>query len=313
MKTVQSFPSVEALNLKQQPLYVAIGMFDGLHLGHRAVIKAASDAAKLAGGCVVVLTFRPHPSRIFRPNVPTLLMQNETTQASLLSELGVDAVVVHPFLAEFATIEAKAFLAWLKSKWANLAGVFVGETWRFGAGRAGDIELLKSSALPLGISVTAIASVTIAGAPVNSTRIRSLLLSGEIAAAKQLLGYTYFSTGKIESGKKLGRTIGFPTLNTFYSPELRPRFGVYAVRVCGKGLSLPAVANYGLRPTVENTTDPKLETHILESGVCPFDAGDEITFQWLEFIRPETKFSSLDELKAQITKDVDSAKGVFGI
>ena len=308
-----SFDSIDSFSLKERPLFVAIGIFDSVHLGHREVIKTACLEAKQVNGLVVVLTFRPHPSRLFRPTVPTLMMQNVATQAQLLSQIGVDAVVVHPFSLEFAHIEAKDFLPWLKAKWKNLSGVFVGETWRFGTGRSGGVDLLKASAKELGIRVSAIPSVMIGGAPVNSTRIRSLLQSGEIGATQPLLGYHYFSVGKVESGKKLGRTIGFPTLNKLYDPELRPRLGVYAVRVSAKGVTLPGVANYGLRPTVEKTTDPKLETHILGNQPCPFDYGDTITVEWIEFLRPEMKFNSLDELKLQIAKDVDSARGVFGI
>jgi riboflavin kinase/FMN adenylyltransferase len=313
VKTVQSFNLVDALAIKDKALFVAIGMFDGLHLGHRAVIKAALEAATRAGGAVIVLTFRPHPSRLFRAETPTLLMQTDSVQAALLADLGVDAVVVHPFASEFAKINAEDFLPWLKAKWPKLAGVFVGETWRFGAKRRGDIHLLTASAKHLNLEVLGIPSVIQDGLPVNSTRIRALISAGEIAAANVLLGYAYFSVGKVELGKQLGRTLGFPTLNTFYAPELKPRYGVYAVRISGKGLSLQGVANYGLRPTVEQVTDPKLESHSLEKGPCPFDYGDEITVQWVDFIRPEMKFSSLDELKLQITKDVDSAKRVFGI
>src|SRR5205807_1167661 len=149
--------------------------------------------------------------------------------------------------------------------------------------------------------------VSLDGEPISSTRIRGRLEAGEITAANQLLGYSYFAAGTVTPGKRLGRGLGFPTLNLPWSPGLRPRFGVYVVQVLTEKspVPLPAVANYGLRPTVEQTTEPRLESHVL--GPCPVDAGDAITVEWLRFLRPEMKFAGLDELRVQIAKDRDAA------
>ena len=151
------------------------------------------------------------------------------------------------------------------------------------------------------------------GEPISSTRIRGLIEAGEIAAANALLGYSYFATGVVTPGKRLGRGIGFPTLNLAWSPGQRPRFGVYTVRVSGakSAASLPGVANYGLRPTVEQATEPRLETHVLVA--CPFDAGDEITVEWLRFLRPEMKFAGVDALREQIAKDRATAAADFSL
>jgi len=138
---------------------------------------------------------------------------------------------------------------------------------------------------------------------ISSTRIRGLLEAGEIAQANALFGYTYFAEGMIVPGKRLGRTLGFPTLNIDWSPDLKPRFGVYAVRVAGvkSAVGLPAVANYGLRPTVEQATEPRLEVHVL--AACPFAAGDAIRVEWAGFVRPEMKFDGVEALRTQIEKD----------
>lgn len=284
-------------------------MFDGVHLGHRAVIETAIQSARRTGGVAAVLTFRPHPSRIFRPQEPTRLIHDAATQAGVLAELGVDAVIFEPFTAEFARIEAGDFLPWLRGRLPGLAAVYVGANWRFGAGRSGDVACLVESARGTGLSVLSIPRVECDGSPVNSTRIRALLESGDVARAGALLGYRYFARGPVIEGRKLGRTLGFPTLNLAWSPEMAPRFGVYFVRVSGGGASLPGVANYGVRPTVGMESVPRIETHAL--GACPLAAGDVITVDWLDWLRPELKFPGIEALKTQIAADVDRARAYF--
>lgn len=308
----RQFSSVESAGAaigRERPLYLAIGMFDGVHLGHRAVIETAIRSARRNGGLSAVLTFRPHPSRILSPRRPTRLIHDPDTQAGLLSELGVDAVIFEPFTPEFARIEAGEFLPWLRRRLPSVAAVHVGSNWRFGAGRNGDVASLVESARGTGLSVCSVPPFQFDGEPVNSTRIRALLESGEIARANALLGYTYFARGKVIAGKRLGRSLGFPTLNLPWAPELAPRFGVYFVRVCGRGVSLPGVANYGLRPTVEQASVPQIETHVL--GDCPLDAGDAVTVEWLESLRPERVFSGVGELRDRIGVDVREARAWF--
>lgn len=302
-----------AASLPGRPLHLAIGMFDGVHLGHRAVIEAAVQSARRSGGLAAVLTFWPHPSVLFRPENPTLLLQDAPTKARMLLTLGVDAVITQEFTPELAGIAAEEFLAWLKRQVPTLAAVYVGENFRFGRGRKGDVAQLVASAKAEGVSIFSAPRVSLDGEPISSTRIRALLESGEIAAANTLLGYTYFAEGVVTPGKRLGRTIGFPTLNLNWSPGLRPRYGVYAVRVTRAGLPapLPGVANYGLRPTVENSTAPRLETHVL--GDCPLGEGAAITVEWLRFHRPEMKFPGVEALRAQIEKDRREVSAEFSL
>jgi riboflavin kinase/FMN adenylyltransferase len=187
----------------------------------------------------------------------------------------------------------------------------VGENWRFGKGRVGDVALLKKEGKKHGITVFSAPRVHLNGEPISSSRIRAALEQGDIVNANTMLGYTYFSHGDVQPGKRLGRTLGFPTLNVEWAPQLAPRFGVYVVRVLGSKSTapLPAVANYGLRPTVEKTTMPRLEVHVL--GDCAYDAGDTITVEWLSFLRPELKFSGIGELGAQIARDREEAIAYF--
>lgn len=305
------FDGLANVSLPARPLHLAIGMFDGVHLGHRAVIETAVEAARRSGGVAAVLTFWPHPSVLFRPEQPTRLIQDGPTKARALGRLGVDAVVTQPFTREFAQLAAADFLPALKQSLPTLAGIYVGENFRFGRGRSGDVTMLAAAAEALGLAIFCASRVTVGGLPVSSTRIRELLEAGEVDAANTLLGQPYATHGVVTPGKRLGRSLGFPTLNLAWSPPLRPRLGVYVARVCGVAsvAARPAVANYGLRPTVEQVTAPRLEVHVL--GECPFGEGEEISVEWLRFLRAEMKFGGVDELRAQIARDREAAAQFF--
>ncbi len=309
-----TFASLErAAALPPRPLHLAIGMFDGVHLGHRAVVEAAVQSARRSGGIAAVLTFFPHPSALFRPENPTRLIMPPAAKAHVLFQLGVEAVIEQPFTPEFARIEAADFLPHVRRALPRLTGIYVGENWRFGRNRRGDAALLVAEGRRLGLGVFSAERVNFDGEPISSTRIRGLLEAGEVAAANELLGYTYFAEGIVMPGARLGRTLGFPTLNLGWEPELRPRLGVYVARVSGPKSPgpLPAVANYGLRPTIGLDHHPRLESHVL--GPCPLGEGDELTVEWLRFLRPEQKFSDLAELGAQIARDVAAARAEFDL
>lgn len=305
------FAGLDSVSLPGRPLHLAIGIFDGVHLGHRAVIEAAVQSAHRCHGLSAVLTFSPHPSVLLRPDQPTRLMVNQETKARLLGELGVNAVITQPFTLDFAKTTAEEFLPLLKARLPSLVGIYVGENWRFGRGRGGDIAMLVAEGKKLGLTVFSAPRVNLDGEPISSSRIRGRIESGDMAAANTMLGYAYTSKGVVRPGKKLGRTLGFPTLNIVWAPDFRPRFGVYVVLVSGAKAARPlrGVANYGLRPTVEHATEPRLEVNVLEE--CPFDAGDTITVEWLHGLRPETKFASVDELREQIARDRSAAKRYF--
>jgi riboflavin kinase/FMN adenylyltransferase len=307
----RQFDGLERVSLPARPLHLAIGMFDGVHLGHRAVIDTAIQSARRSGGLAGVLTFWPHPSALFDPANATRLIGGPELRAKLLAGTGVDFVITQPFTPDFAAIEAEAVLPFFKRHLPTLTAVYVGENWRFGKGRRGDIALLVSEGKKHHLAVVSAQRINHNGEPISSTRIRACLEAGEIEEANALFGYTYFAEGVVAPGKRLGRSIGFPTLNIPWEPALRPRFGVYAVRVSGpkSGHPIDAVANYGLRPTVEQSDQPRIEAHLL--GACPFGEGDAVRVEWLQFLRPERKFSGVDQLTAQIAKDREDAEQFF--
>lgn len=301
---------LEAARLPARPLHLAIGMFDGVHLGHQSVIEAAIHSARRCGGLAGVLTFTPHPSVLLRPENPTRLLMLPAMKRTVLARLGVDVLIEQNFSRGYASLAATDFVPHLRRHLPHLAAVYVGENWRFGRDRAGDVTLLIAEAKKAGLAVYSAPRLNQNGAPISSSRIRELLASGDIAGVNSMLGYTYFAAGVVEHGRELGRTLGFPTLNLAWAPELKPRNGVYAVEVAaGRSLLCRGVANYGLRPTVTEATEPLLEVHLLEPSALTY--GDEITVNWLHFLRPESKFGSIDDLRTQIGKDRQAALDFF--
>ena len=307
---MQQFDSLESVPNSAQPLHMAIGMFDGLHLGHRAVIETAVQSAHENNGRSAVLTFWPHPSALFSKKDPSQLIMSPEAKGHVLSGWGVDDLITQQFTAEFAAISAEDFLTTLQAILPQLTAVYVGENWRFGRGRVGDVALLVEEARKIGVSVYSIPRVNLDGEAISSTRIRNLLKEGGIEQVNALLGYSYCAEGKVKSGKGLGSKIGFPTLNLDWAPDLSPRMGVYVVQVSsGKAQGLPAVANYGVRPTVEQTEVPQLEVHVL--GDCPLGDRDEVSVEWKHFLRPEMQFEDVEALQNQIELDRTQAQQWF--
>ncbi|MDQ8207204.1 riboflavin biosynthesis protein RibF [Coraliomargarita sp. SDUM461003] len=299
----------EALSEMKGELHLAIGVFDGVHLGHKAVIESAVFSARRSGGICGVLTFDPHPSRLFRPEDPTQLIMPIETKTKMLHEVGVDCVIRKHFDRAFASIPADQFLQQLQQALPALKSIYVGENFRFGQKRSGDVATLIATGRELGLGVFSADRIKHNGQPISSTRIRKELQAGEMEAVNDLLGYNYTATGEIVSGAQLGRTIGFPTLNLPWEPECQPCFGVYYVRFRQSGSHAwqAGVANYGVKPTVAAEDPvPALEVHGLET--TDLGCGASLEVEWLRFIRPEQKFASLDELKAQITKDCETAR-----
>lgn len=309
----QVFPGLAAARLPERPCHVAVGMFDGVHRGHRAVIEGAVHAARATGGRAGVLTFWPHPSRLFRPDDAVPMIFDAPIRRQLVSQLGVDFLIEEPFTREFAGIEANALVAHIKRALPRLVTLYVGENWRFGRGREGDVAALVSYARASGVNVVSVTRLNFNGEPVSSTRIRVALVAGAMEEVGELLGFPYFCTGTVVPGRRLGRQIGFPTLNLDWRPELQPALGVYVVHVRAadrSGEAFPAVANFGVRPTVDGQGAPVLEVHVL-GDACPFGTGDRLHVDWLRRLRAEQKFASVEELRAQITRDRDAASAHF--
>jgi len=302
VKAPLQFDSLDAVRLPERPVHLAIGMFDGVHLGHQSVIAAALQSARRAGGLAGVLTFWPHPSKVLRPGQPTPLLMPPAMKRRVLARLGMDFIVEQPFTAEYAAIPPEGFLPRLLGRLPRVAAIYVGENWRFGRNRAGDVALLVAEAAKRGVTVYSAPRLNHNGAPISSSRIRGLLAEGKIEEVNALLGYTYFAEGVVESGRQLGRVLGFPTLNITWEPELAPRYGVYAVTLNG----VWGVANYGVRPTVDDSPHPVFEVHLLDSTSLIY--GDRVLVEWHRFLRPEMKFSGVDALKEQIARDRESAR-----
>jgi len=294
-------------------VHLAVGMFDGVHLGHRKVIESAVQAALENGGLAGALTFWPHPSRLFRPDQPTRMILTEEQRRRQLSKLPIDFAVQQPFVEAFARIEAEDFLPYLKSKLPGLLSIHVGENWRFGRGRRGDAQALLRFASEQGMRAVVCPSVSVDGERVSSTRIREALETGDVELANRLLGHAYYSLGTAVEGKRLGRTLGFPTLNLPFEGDLAPARGVYVAKARRDGEAgdfLPGVANFGMRPTVDGRSGLLLEVHLLGER-CPFDRGDRLEVAWLRFLRPERKFGSVEALRDAIAADVERARGWF--
>jgi riboflavin kinase/FMN adenylyltransferase len=308
---VPIFRDLAAIRLPDRPCHVAIGMFDGVHRGHQTVIEAAVHAARRSGGVSGVFTFWPHPSRLFRPDQPVRMIFSAAERAGLLLRLGVDFIVEQPFTREFAGIEADQIVPHLRRAMPRLRALYVGENWRFGRGRTGDVAALVACAQREGVDVVSAARLQFNGEPISSTRIRLLLEAGDVANAAELLGHAYTAAGIVVPGRQLGRSIQFPTLNLDWHPDLRPALGVYAVRVRGAavGEPLPGVANYGVRPTVDGAGDPVLEVHVI--GECPFTTGDSLQVELVRHLRAERRFDSIDALREQIARDRDAARAAL--
>lgn len=302
-----------ALKNCDKPLHLAIGVFDGVHLGHLSVIEPAVSSAKDNSGISAVLTFNPHPSRLFKGAEGTDLIMSLETKTTRLHGLGVDIVIAKTFDKDFASISADAFLSYLLNELPTLKAIYVGQNFRFGQGRVGTIQTLIKSGASLGIDVWSIDRIKQNGLPISSTRIREAMRAGQVDLVNGLLGYRYVSEGMVIKGAQLGTKIGFPTMNLLWSPECKPRYGVYAVRFLIEGSEhwKNGIANFGVRPTVTggDSTEPLLEVHSLEDCQCNVD--DKIRVEWVTFIRDEKQFDSVDALKKQISEDCQLVKGLL--
>jgi riboflavin kinase/FMN adenylyltransferase len=294
------------------PLHLAIGMFDGVHRGHQAVIRQAMEVASgEEGHRAAVLTFDPHPSKVLYPEMATSLLMPLRQRVQDMHAVGADFVFVQSFTREYARQGAEEFLPSLVKRFPGLKSIHVGENFRFGKGRSGNIDTLRESAKAAGVDLHALERRRMDGLAISSSRIRASLMEGSIDEVNAMLGHPYSVRGRIVSGKGLGRTIDFPTLNIPWCPQVLPRFGVYHVRLrqAGSAVRRVGVANYGLRPTVGESEDPLLEVHLLDNEDIPGE-GEPVIVELMRFIRPEKAFDSVDDLSRQISKDVAMVKEI---
>lgn len=285
-----------------QETSLALGVFDGVHRGHQAVIAEACRVAKERGAKLGVLTFDPHPIQVLAPErAPKRLLANLEHKEELLSELGVDCLVVVKFDQEFAKQEAEDFTAALSAN-VGLCGLAMGVDWKFGNHRRGDVEFLENYFRDKGVEVSPVEAVMHDGERISSTRIRQALRDGNLTAAEQMLGRPYSVFGQVVEGQKMGRKLGFPTANLLPFEEQLPPNGVWKVRVQWGEESKIGIANLGVRPTVEDEGRRMLEVHLPDWSGDLYGKWLEVSF--LDFVREERKFANLDALKKQIEQDL---------
>ena len=285
---------------------VALGNFDGFHLGHQAVVGQAVARARAEGRPALVATFDPHPVRHFRPDTPPFRLTTLDQRERLFAAAGVDAMVVFPFDAALAALSAEAFVADRLVDRLQVAGVVTGEDFTFGQGKRGDVAMLAALGEHHGFSADTVGPVTLDGETVSSSRIRDLLRSGDSRGAARLLTRPFAIEGVVQHGDKLGRTIGYPTANLDMGKYLRPAYGIYAVTArLADGRQVRGAANLGIRPTF----DPPKE--LLEPYFFDFSGdlyGQPIEVALIDYIRPEAKFDTLDALTAQMEADCTEAR-----
>lgn len=285
---------------------VTIGNFDGVHLGHQRVLdelKRLSDARGLPS---VVMVFEPFPIEFFRPDYAPVRLMNLREKLRAFEQTGVDYVLCVNFNAQFAQLSADEFVAQVLRRGLNAKHLVVGDDFRFGAQRKGDFAFLERQGEMSGFSVSAMPTFNLTTERVSSTRVRQVLALPDLQQARQLLGRDFYFEGRVIHGQKLGRTLGFPTLNLNPKRLQMPVSGVFAVRVAGLSEQpWPGVANIGVRPTVQGQR-PSIEVHLFDWNKTVYGAHVEVILE--AFIRPEMKFSGLDQLKAQIAQDAIQAR-----
>ena len=310
--------SISELASVPGPIVLAIGVFDGLHLGHRAVLERARSEAASRGGTALALSFDPHPARILRPELAPRLLTATEHKIRLLEELGFTHTLLLTFDQTLAAMDADDFIRSLAHYAQPLAAICVGHQWSFGKARKGNLERLAQLGSALQFVEIGVEEVQIEGTPVSSTRIRNALIAGDLSLASHLLGRPYTVLGNVQHGRELGRTLGFPTANLSLFSEQLPPNGVYAVRVsqaderCPRLSHWASVANLGTRPTVttdsgapSQPSEPLLEVHLLEFSGDLY--GRTLEVEFVEFLRPEKRFDSLDALRTQIATDARDA------
>ena len=303
---MQVLRSIDALSTLPGPLALAVGVFDGIHIGHQEVIRAAQEHATQHHGTAVVVTFDPHPAHVLRPGSAPKLLCGSRHQQLVLAQIGIPCLLACPFTAETAKTPARDFIQQLVEAARPLGCISVGYTWSFGHQREGDIHLLMEMGQQHDFAVYGVPPLKIDGEIVSSTLIREAIATGDFIKAASLLGREYSVFGSVVEGRKLGRQLGFPTANVDVENEQLPPLGVYAVQARIDSVWLPGVANLGRRPTLADNAEPSLEVHLLDWSGDVYGKDMEVRFTRL--LRPEMKFSGLDELKAQIQRDIVAAR-----
>ena len=298
------------LNRHGRKVCLAIGMFDGVHLGHQQVLRQTMQDARQHGGISVAVTFDRHPSSVVAPERTPPLIYSLPQKLRAIEGLGLDATLLLEFNPDFSRIPGEAFVRSLARDFKSIYSICVGSAFTFGHRRTGNVELLNTLGQELGFTVHGLAAVSLDNQVVSSTRIREAVRAGDLDGAGQMLGRAYSLSAPVIQGDKVGRTIGFPTANLDAVGLLTPPHGVYAVHARLEETIYQGVANIGVRPTLHPASPEKrVEVHLLDFSSDFYGRELEVTF--ISCLRPERRFASLDELKEQIARDIQSAREQF--
>lgn len=296
----------------QRPNAVTIGNFDGVHLGHQAMLARLAAQAAAVGGLPCVLTFEPHPREVFNPEAAPTRLTSLREKLEILRTLGVAHVHICRFTRDFAQLSAEDFVARVLVAGLKARYVLVGDDFRFGARRAGDFALLARLGAQYGYQAEALPTVEAAGQRASSTAVREALAAGDMATAAQLLGRPYSISGRVVGGDRLGRRLGWPTANIQLKHNRPPLTGIFAVRVQGLDHpDWPGVASLGTRPTVHANGKPTLEVHLFDFDRDIYRA--HLRVEFLHKLRDEARFASLEALIAQIERDVAQARELLNV
>lgn len=299
---------------KKTPLALTIGNFDGVHLGHQAMLSRLKQAANKLGIATCVMTFEPHPREFFAPDQAPTRLTSFREKLEQLAKSDVDYVRVYRFNYDFAKINPEEFICELLQKELSVRWLLVGDDFRFGARRAGDFAMLNALSKQHGFEVEEMPSFLIDDQRVSSSRIRKALDEGDLQIADRFLGRPYSMSGRVVDGDKLGKKLGFPTANIQIKHNRPPLSGIFAVNVHGAvksapSLALPGVASLGVRPTVHKNGKPVLEVHLFDFNQPIY--GYHLRVDFLHKLRDEEKYPDLDILIQQIKKDIIQAKNFF--
>lgn len=307
---MQLIHTANELNAGNRKVCLAIGFFDGVHLGHQQIIRQTITDARKHGALALVITFDQHPNTIVAPARVPPLIYSLPQKLRTIESLGPEAALVIHFDKAFSQKTGEAFIRELAGAWSGIQSICVGANFVFGHKRSGNVELLKKLGAELKFSVHGMAAVSLDGRTVSSTRIREAIRAGDLDAASQMLGRAYSIAGPVIEGDKLGRKLGFPTANLDTTGLALPPNGVYAIHALVRGKTHRAVLNIGTRPTLGNPNPTlRVEAHLLDfSGEL---YGEEMEIVFAEKLRDEQKFPSVKELKAQIARDIERAKKLF--
>ena len=289
---------------------LAIGVFDGVHLGHQQIIRQTIADARQHEAAAVVVTFDKHPNTVVAPDRVPPLIYSSPQKLRAIEALGADTLLEIHFDKAFSRQNGEQFIRSLARDFGKIQSICVGADFVFGHKRSGNVALLKTLGAELGFQVHGLAAVALDGQTVSSTRIREAISAGDFDAASQMLGRAYSLAGKVIRGDQFGHQLGFPTANMDTTGLLLPADGVYTAHAVAAEKTFRAVLNIGLRPTINQpTAQPRVEVHLLDySGEL---YGEEMEVTFAAKLRDEQKFPSLDELKAQITRDIADAKRRF--